>query len=339
MPALLSTIVPGLGQFARGARAQGVAIFLACATALITTLWYAQPVWFVFPVIIWLWNIWHAASFRTSQSSPATSQTPINQSIAIPFAAWLIMALGIGVQVTEFDLGALVRNADRAGVILRPMLRPDFFGEGFMLSTQGGYVMRGLGETLGMALLATTVGAFMAIPFGFLAARNLMNANAIARAIYFAARTVLNITRSIESLIMAIIFVKVVGLGPFAGFIALAIHTAAALAKLFSEVIEAIDPGPIEAIRGTGATWLQTVRYAVIPQVVPQFTALTIYRWDINVRSSTIIGLVGGGGIGFFLYQWIRNGDYRAVSASFIAIAVVVVLMDFLSARIRARLN
>ena len=109
---------------------------------------------------------------------------------------------------------------------------------------------------------------------------------------------------------------------------ALAVHSVAALAKLYSEVIEGIDPGPIEAIRATGATWVQTVRYAVIPQIVPPFTAFTIYRWDINVRSATIIGFVGGGGIGFLLVELIRVNDMRGVSAVFIAIAVIVIALD-----------
>ncbi|MBI3361058.1 MAG: ABC transporter permease subunit [Chloroflexi bacterium] len=155
---------------------------------------------------------------------------------------------------------------------------------------------------------------------------------------YYIVRTLLNILRSIEALIIAIIFVVVVGLGPFAGTIAITLHTVAALAKLYSEVIEGIDPGPLEAVRATGANWLQMVRYAVVPQIVPPFASFTIYRWDINVRSSTIIGFVGGGGIGFFLYQWIFKGDFRAVSASFIAIAIVVVTLDYVSARLRARL-
>jgi phosphonate transport system permease protein len=138
---------------------------------------------------------------------------------------------------------------------------------------------------------------------------------------------------------MAIIFVVIVGLGPFPGMLAITVHTIAALGKLYSEVIEGIDPGPIEAIKATGANWLEVVRYAVIPQIVPAFTALTIYRWDINVRSSTIIGFVGGGGIGFFLYQWIMITDYSAVGAAFIAIAVVVVILDFFSAKLRESLR
>jgi len=209
---------------------------------------------------------------------------------------------------------------------------------GYELSTNGFFVLKGIYETIALALMATTLGTFFAIPISFLAARNLMSGNAITFGAYVIIRTLLNIVRSIESLIIAIVFVVIVGLGPFAGMLALALHTIAALAKLYSEVIEGIDPGPIEAIRATGATWLQVVRYGVVPQIVPPFTAFTIYRWDINVRASTIIGFVGGGGIGFFLVQWINLGDFRAVSASFIAILVVVMAMDVFSARIREKL-
>ncbi len=209
---------------------------------------------------------------------------------------------------------------------------------GVQLSENGNYVLQGMGVTIALALMATTLSIFVAIPLSFLAARNLMGANPLTLAIYVVVRTLLNIVRSIESLIVAIVFVVVVGLGPFAGVMALAIHSVAALAKLYSEVIEGIDPGPIEAIRATGANWLQIVRYGVIPQIVPPFTAFTIYRWDINVRSATIIGFVGGGGIGQFLIQWIQINDLRAVSAAFIAIAVVVVALDYFSAQVRARL-
>ncbi len=210
---------------------------------------------------------------------------------------------------------------------------------GYELSTNGGFVVQGIYETVALALMATTFGAVFAIPLSFLAARNLMSANPLTLGLYVIVRTLLNIVRSIESLIIAVVFVVFVGLGPFAGMLALMVHTIAALAKLYSEVIEGIDPGPIEAIRATGANWLQVARYAVVPQIVPPFTAFTIYRWDINVRSSTIVGLVGGGGIGFFLVQWINLSDFRAVSASFIAILVGVMLMDFFSARIREKLN
>jgi phosphonate transport system permease protein len=209
---------------------------------------------------------------------------------------------------------------------------------GYQLSQNGKYLTQGVIETIFLALMSTTLGAIIAIPVGFLAARNLMGSNVITLSIYFITRTILNIIRSIEPLIIAIVFVVIVGLGPFPGVIAMTLHTVAALAKLYSEVIEGIDPGPLEAIRATGGNWMQMVRYAVIPHIVPPFLSFTIYRWDINVRTSTIIGFVGGGGLGFYLYQWIFKGDYRAVGSAFIAIVVIVMILDFVSARIRAKL-
>ncbi|MDP1780095.1 MAG: phosphonate ABC transporter, permease protein PhnE [Anaerolineales bacterium] len=209
---------------------------------------------------------------------------------------------------------------------------------GYELSYIGNEVLKGALTTVAMALIATAMAIVFAIPISFLAARNLMSGNPITYAIYVVVRTLLNILRSIESLIVAIVFVVIVGLGPFAGALALAVHSVAALAKLYSEVIEGIDPGPIEAIRATGATWTQTVRYAVIPQIIPPFTAFTIYRWDINVRSATIIGFVGGGGIGFLLIELIRVNNMRGVSAVFIAIAIIVITLDTISSKIRERL-
>jgi phosphonate transport system permease protein len=136
---------------------------------------------------------------------------------------------------------------------------------------------------------------------------------------------------------MAVIFVVWVGLGPFAGVLALTLHTIAALGKLFSEQIEGISEGPIEAITATGANRLQTIVFAVIPQIVPPYIAYTLYRWDINVRTSTIIGFVGGGGIGFLLNQSIRLLRYRDASVMMLAIAIVVSTLDYLSSRVRSR--
>ena len=155
--------------------------------------------------------------------------------------------------------------------------------------------------------------------------------------IYYVTRTVFNVLRALEPLILAIVFVVWVGLGPFAGALALALHTIAALAKLYSEQVESIAPGPTEAIRATGANRLQTVVYGVVPQIIPPYISFTMYRWDINVRMSTIIGFVGGGGIGFLLQQNINLLDYRAAAAQILAIAIVVASMDWLSSRIRAR--
>lgn len=449
LAAVLSLLLPGLGQALQRDWKRGLSILLAIGTALATVSWYGKREWFILIVLLWLWNVWDA--FKMPRGAP----------IPLAVLLWLAMAYGIGWQVTQVNPMALFANAERAQSIIRPMLQPDFLttrkekhegwvevqvpcspnppkaektvggitvrvqpdcgnlnetlivtaeglwpnapteitwmtpiGDvkllgpgnnqmlvvqsdesgrlsaviqvpgsalaaapdptlplphrvyltqtrpigGMTLSTNGQYVIRGIYETLALALLSTIIGAVLAIPFGFLAARNLMSGHPVLMGIYVIVRTILNVVRSIESLILAIIFVIIVGLGPFPGMLALALHTTAALGKLYSEVIEAIDPGPIEAIRATGANSLQVIRYAVIPQIIPPFTALTIYRWDINVRSSTIIGFVGGGGIGFFLYQWILIGDFRAVSASFIAIAAVVMVLDFFSAKLRERL-
>ncbi len=157
-------------------------------------------------------------------------------------------------------------------------------------------------------------------------------------AAYYSARTVFNGVRSIEPLVMAIVFVVWVGIGPFAGALALGLHTIAGLAKLYSEQVESIMEGPIEAVGATGATKLQSIVYAVVPQIVPPYIAFTLYRWDINVRMSTIIGFAGGGGIGFLLQQNINLLQYRAASVQMLAIAVVVATLDFVSASIRARI-
>lgn len=125
--------------------------------------------------------------------------------------------------------------------------------------------------------------------------------------------------------------------GEFAGSIALAIHTAAALAKLYSEQVESIAEGPLEAVRATGATRLQSTIYAVVPQIVPPYIAFTMYRWDINVRMSTILGFAGGGGIGFLLQQNVQLGQYRAAAVQMLAITIVVASMDYASSRLRRR--
>ena len=192
-------------------------------------------------------------------------------------------------------------------------------------------------ETIFLALMATTFAIIFAIPVSFLAARNLMGSHPVTVGIYYLTRTVLNILRSIEPLIMAIVFVVWVGLGPFAGVLALAVHSIAALGKLYSEAVESIDPGPIEAIISTGANRLQTIVYAVIPQIIPPYIAFTVYRWDINVRMSTVIGFVGGGGIGFLLQQWIRLFMYEEAGAAVWAIALVVAVLDYTSAKVREK--
>jgi len=192
-------------------------------------------------------------------------------------------------------------------------------------------------ETIFLGMMATFFGIIFAVPISFLAARNLMSGSWFSMAVYYLTRGVMNIVRSIEPLIWVTIAVQWVGLGPFPGIIALTVHTIAALGKLYSEAIEGIDPGPIEAIQATGATRLQTIAYAVVPQMIPPFVSFSIYRWDINVRMSTVVGLVGGGGIGFILIQYIRLLNFRAAGIAVWFIAITVAILDYVSAEIRER--
>lgn len=193
--------------------------------------------------------------------------------------------------------------------------------------------------TIFMALIATTIGTIIAIPLSFLAASNVTRKGVIGTGVYYFVRSFLNIIRSYEPLVLATIFAMIVGFGsPFAGVIALSITTAASLGKMFSEAVEHIDPGPIEAVTASGANLIQVIRFAIIPQIIPDFLSYTIYHWDINVRISTIIGFVGGGGIGYFLSQNINTLQYSKAGTALLAIILVVWGLDFLSAEVRKQL-
>ncbi|MBT4762272.1 MAG: phosphonate ABC transporter, permease protein PhnE [Bdellovibrionaceae bacterium] len=190
-------------------------------------------------------------------------------------------------------------------------------------------------ETIFMAFMATVLAVPIAFVLSFLCAKNVMSGHKVLFAIYGTIRTLLNVTRSIEPLIWAIIFSVWVGIGPFAGMLALLLHSVASLAKNYSELVECISEGPVEAIKATGASSLQVVWFAMVPQIVLPYTAFTIYRWDINVRMATIIGLVGGGGIGTMLIQYQGQALWNEVGCLVLVIAVVVWVMDTGSAYIR----
>lgn len=190
-------------------------------------------------------------------------------------------------------------------------------------------------ETIFIAFMATVFAVPIAFALSFLCAKNIMGSNPVSFSIYATLRTVLNVTRSIEPLIWAIVFSVWVGIGPFAGMLALLLHSIASLAKNYSELVECVDEGPIEAIVATGASSLQVVWFAVVPQIVLPYTAFTIYRWDINVRMATIIGLVGGGGIGTMIMQYQGQAMWQEVGCLVFVIAFVVWVMDTTSAYIR----
>ncbi len=190
-------------------------------------------------------------------------------------------------------------------------------------------------ETIAIGLMATLFSTIIAIPISFLAAHNIMSRIPGGVIIYYIMRTLLNIVRAVDTVVWGLIIIVWVGLGSFAGMIALTIHSIAALGKLYSEEIEHIDPGPIEAVTASGANLLQTIRYAVIPQIIPPFLGYTLLRWDINMRSATVIGFVAGGGIGFFVLETIRMGAYRQYATALWAVAVVIIVVDYISARWR----
>lgn len=193
-------------------------------------------------------------------------------------------------------------------------------------------------ETVYLAFMATVLALPLSFVLSFLSARNLMHERMWMRVLYILLRVVTNFTRSIEPLVWAVIFTVWVKVGPFPGMLALMTHTIASLVKQYSEQIEAIDPGPMEAIAATGARHVQVVWFAVVPQVFIPFLSFTIYRWDINVRMATVIGLVGGGGIGTMLNQYQMLAQWHEVGLIVLVIALVVWLMDYVSARVRQAL-
>ena len=193
-------------------------------------------------------------------------------------------------------------------------------------------------ETIFMAFMATLLAIPFAFFLSFAAARNIMNGK-VSFWVYLALRTVFNVARSIEAILWAIIFSVWVGIGPFAGMLALMIHSVASLAKQYSEMVETVYDGPIEGVQSCGANKLQTIWFAIVPQVVLPYISFTVYRWDINIRMATIIGLVGGGGIGTMLIQYQGQAMWPEVGTIIIVISVVVWIMDQASAFIREALK
>ncbi len=238
-----------------------------------------------------------------------------------------------GLQVTQFSFTELFSEEGFAGAkrIFSSLTSPnlEILPQGFVAIV----------ETIFIAFTATVIAIPVAFVMSFFAAKNIMGKTAIGFAFYTALRTLLNVTRSIEPLIWAIIFSVWVGIGPFSGMLALMLHSVASLTKQYSEIIECVSEGPVEGIQATGASFIQVIWFAVVPQIVLPIVSFTIYRWDINVRMATIIGLVGGGGIGTMLMQYQGQALWHEVGTLVLLIAVVVWLMDTASAYVREALK
>jgi len=188
------------------------------------------------------------------------------------------------------------------------------------------------GITIQIAIWGTLLAIVGAVPCGLLSSSNVAPVW-----VYQPVRRVMDSCRSINEMIFAMLFISAVGLGPFAGVLALFMHTLGTLAKLFSEAVEAIDPQPVEGIRATGANKLQEIAYGIIPQVVPLWISYSLYRFESNVRSASVVGMVGAGGIGAILWDAIRRFNYGATAAMLIILVVVVSLLDLGSAFVRKR--
>jgi phosphonate transport system permease protein len=233
--------------------------------------------------------------------------------------AWLVWDTGA-------DPARLARGIPWIVDFLRRMMPPDLR----VLPA----VLKGALTTIEIALLGTTVAAALALPLGFLSARNVS-----APSIFYPARAILNFFRSVDTLVYALVFVAAVGLGPFPGVLAVIAYTTTSLAKLYSEAIEGIERGPVDAITATGATRLQVLRFGVLPQVLPLFLSYILYRLETNIRAATILGFVGAGGIGFYLQTYLRMIDYPAASTTLLATVVMVMIIDALSSRLRSKLS
>lgn len=186
-------------------------------------------------------------------------------------------------------------------------------------------------ETIQIAVWGTLLGVIFAVPLAFLAARNLHS----NRWLYQGTRQSLNVIRSINELILALVFVSAVGLGPFPGVLALAVHGIGMLGKFFAESIEEIDQGPLEALRATGARPLQVIMFGVIPQVITAWIAVILYRFEVNLRAATVLGMVGAGGLGFELVGSLKLFKYQETATCIIVITLMVIAADLLSSRLR----
>jgi len=241
-----------------------------------------------------------------------------------------LLTLWAGALYTEVDLPALFTGAAATGKWWKQLLTPDWsvFAKGFS------YLI----VTVFTAFLATAFAVAIAAPLSFFAARNL--ATTFPRKLaYTIIRAVLSVVRSIEPIVWGIIFIVWVQVGAFPGILALFVHSIADLTKLYSERLESIDQGPVEAIRATGARRAHVILYGIVPQIINPYLSFTIYRWDINVRMATVIGLIGVPVIGQLLYQYTQLFKFQKVGMMLLLILGTVWIMDYMSSRLRARLE
>jgi phosphonate transport system permease protein len=256
---------------------------------------------------------------RPGAPMPAPPRTPLSTLLTWGVLLALLAGSWRGADMRPLDLW---RDAGNMARYTAGFFPPDFHDWRFYLSE--------LVVTLQIALWGTALAIVGAIPLSLLASGNLSPAW-----VHQPMRRLLDACRSINEMVFALLFVVAVGLGPFAGVLALWVHTTGVLAKLFSEAVEAIDPHPVEGIRATGAHPLAEITVGVLPQVMPLWVSYALYRFESNVRSASVVGMVGAGGIGMVLWDVIRGFQYAQTAAVLLMLAASVTAIDLISSRLR----
>ncbi len=256
------------------------------------------------------------------QLKPRWSKTLVNATIAAVIAT----VLGLSYYPSEMNNWTMLfTDAKNMAIFITDFLKPDFSDIGLFTSK--------MLETVQMAVWGTFLSILFGIPFALLSSSNIAPVWVVQPV-----RRLMDAARAINELVFAILFVAAVGLGPLAGVMALFVHNLGIISKLFSEAVEAIDQRPVEGIRSSGAGYIHEIIYGVIPQVLPLWTSLSLYRFETNVRSATVLGIVGAGGIGFIFYESFRAFQYARASAVIVVIVIAVSLIDVLSSQVRKHL-
>ncbi|MCM3628583.1 phosphonate ABC transporter, permease protein PhnE [Paenibacillus glycanilyticus] len=248
---------------------------------------------------------------------------------------WLIYAALLAVYVWAFSGIPFTGIKETAGQVVESIVTGLFAPDwDFVYLPEGEDLLRGLLDTLAISILGTVISAAVSIPFAFWAAANMSR----FRPISGSGRVLLSFVRTFPELVMALLFIKAVGPGSFAGVLALGIHSVGMLGKLFAEEVENIDRGPSEALMASGANRLQLLWFAVLPQVLPSFLSYTLYRFEINVRSATILGFIGAGGIGTPLIFALSTRHWDRVGIILLGIVVMITIIDLISGAVRKKL-
>lgn len=267
------------------------------------------------------------SSTATTPAEPARPFRAILTLVAVVFGVLFVRQLAID---TEVDIPKFLVYAPNMLRIGAGVFDPDLD----VLPMLWKYAR----ETMEIALLGTFLGAVLAVPVSFFGARNLMRRSLPTTGVYFVVRAVLGVIRTVPTLLWGLLFLVAAGPGPFAGVLAITAFTVGLLSKLYSEAIESIDWGQIEAVTAAGGSPLHIIRFGVVPQVFPFFVAHTLYGFEVNTHSSFILGVIGAGGMGFIILEFIQQFMYRATGTALILAVTMTLIIDYTSAWLRARI-